>query len=342
MEFRKSITALGILATAFLVIAVAIYAVDLFVISKTGLEGFLAANTNLVDVFKNLTNLGSNPDLLPTIIVFSVIGLVLILTIVWLVVDLRRHRKTVWLFLILLLITAYSELLYYFLGQPVFDFSGWETILPLGGYFSSHIAALLVLTLFVVDLATGKVEEPQAVTFYPEPEANEVEQGVFEEIKDESEVEEEKEEPSKEEEDTPEEVVEEKAEEKKKTSKKSSAKKGAKKSPAKKTSNKKEDVKASESEAAPAEKKETRKTQTITLVNEDGKVFAKAYHVSRRPELNKWQVKATGSDKALKLFNTQKEAIEYAEQLARSQNASIRVHSKEGKIRKHNSSGGKK
>lgn len=86
--------------------------------------------------------------------------------------------------------------------------------------------------------------------------------------------------------------------------------------------------------AQASERKDNRRTQTIILTNEDGESYAKALHVSRRPELNKWQVKATGSDKALKLFDTQKEAIDYAEGVARRQNISVRVHSRGGKIRK--------
>lgn len=59
----------------------------------------------------------------------------------------------------------------------------------------------------------------------------------------------------------------------------------------------------------------------------------KAYHVSKHPTLDKWQVKGTGSDKALKLFDTQEQAIQYAKQVAKNQGVSIRVHSKKGRIR---------
>lgn len=58
------------------------------------------------------------------------------------------------------------------------------------------------------------------------------------------------------------------------------------------------------------------------------------YHISQRKELNKWQVKRNQSEKAVKLFDTQKAAIDYAKDLAKNQNASIRIHSKAGKIRK--------
>ena len=95
-------------------------------------------------------------------------------------------------------------------------------------------------------------------------------------------------------------------------------------------------------EEAPAKEEKKpepkRATQTIKkaeiLTNEEGKSFAKAYHISQRKELNKWQVKGAGSEKALKLFDTQKEAIEYANQLSANNGAAVRVHSRAGKMRK--------
>ncbi len=59
----------------------------------------------------------------------------------------------------------------------------------------------------------------------------------------------------------------------------------------------------------------------------------KAYHISRRQDMNKWQVKASGSTKAIKMFNTQEEAIKYAKEMAANQGISIRVHGRDGKIR---------
>ena len=49
--------------------------------------------------------------------------------------------------------------------------------------------------------------------------------------------------------------------------------------------------------------------------------------------MNKWQVKASGSTKAIKMFNTQEEAIKYAKEMAANQGISIRVHGRDGKIR---------
>lgn len=57
------------------------------------------------------------------------------------------------------------------------------------------------------------------------------------------------------------------------------------------------------------------------------------YHVSLRED-GKWQVKGEKAEKALKLFDTQKEAIAYAETIADSQEGNIVIHKKDGKIRK--------
>lgn len=58
------------------------------------------------------------------------------------------------------------------------------------------------------------------------------------------------------------------------------------------------------------------------------------YHISKRKEDKRWQVKFANGQKAIKLFNTQAEAIVFAKKLAKSQEGSIRVHSVKGRIRK--------
>jgi len=60
----------------------------------------------------------------------------------------------------------------------------------------------------------------------------------------------------------------------------------------------------------------------------------KVYHVSLRKSDGKWQVKYGGGKKAIKLFDTQAEAIKFAEERADSQEGSISIHKKDGKIRK--------
>ena len=66
---------------------------------------------------------------------------------------------------------------------------------------------------------------------------------------------------------------------------------------------------------------------------EEKKVTARNYHIAKRPD-GKWQVKFAGGEKAIKLFSTQAEAIEYAKKLAVNQDGSISIHKKDGKMRK--------
>lgn len=95
------------------------------------------------------------------------------------------------------------------------------------------------------------------------------------------------------------------------------------KAPAKKTTKKEKKV---EEKPAPAVKPE--KTGGV------GANGAKIYHISKRKEDGKWQVKFANGSKAIKLFDTQAEAIDFAKTLAKNQEGSIRIHSVKGKIRK--------
>jgi len=311
------------------------------------------------DILNAFTSFDTN-NLAPNVAVFGSLGVFVIVTVIWLIVDLKRDRKICFFFILLTLLATYEELINYFAITQVQDFitkyveQNPILFVPLGCALLAALASVFSLVLFIVDMATGRVEKPETPTFVKEP-TEEVQEGVFEPVQDENEVKKEEEKPApvvapaEEEEKVEEEAVEEEEEKPapkkkpsapKKVKKEPAAKKApAKKEPAKKAAPKKAEPKKAEpaKKAAPeAPKADARKTQTIMLTNDDGNNYAKAFHVSRRPELNKWQVKATGSDKALKLFNTQKEAIEYANQLAKNQNVSVRVHSKEGKIRKHN------
>lgn len=67
--------------------------------------------------------------------------------------------------------------------------------------------------------------------------------------------------------------------------------------------------------------------------SKSSKETAKNYHVAKRPD-GKWQVKFAGGEKAIKLFDTQAEAIAYAKKLAVNQDGSISIHKKDGKMRK--------
>ena len=67
--------------------------------------------------------------------------------------------------------------------------------------------------------------------------------------------------------------------------------------------------------------------------SKSSKDTAKNYHVAKRPD-GKWQVKFAGGEKAIKLFDTQAEAIAYAKKLVVNQDGSISIHKKDGKMRK--------
>lgn len=89
------------------------------------------------------------------------------------------------------------------------------------------------------------------------------------------------------------------------------AKKKAEKKPAKKETPKKA--------AKPAVKK----------VLPEPKEATRTYHVVKRKD-GKWEVKFAGGQKAIKLFDTQKEAIDYSKIMAKNQGGSMLVHNSKG------------
>ncbi len=90
--------------------------------------------------------------------------------------------------------------------------------------------------------------------------------------------------------------------------------------------------------AKPAEKKEEPKTaaKSSTAKTTAGKAVAKSddevkiYHISKRTD-KKWEVRLDGGEKALKLFFTQKEAIDYARKTSGKKR--IIVHKEDGGTR---------
>ena len=68
--------------------------------------------------------------------------------------------------------------------------------------------------------------------------------------------------------------------------------------------------------------------------SEPAKPATKTYHISKRKDNNMWQIKAAGGAKAIKLFKTQKEAIDYCKSLADNQDANIMIHKEDGSFRK--------
>ena len=97
------------------------------------------------------------------------------------------------------------------------------------------------------------------------------------------------------------------------------AKKEEPKKAAKPEAKKEEPKKAAKPAAKPAAKKE-----------EPKKDATRVYHVVKRPEDGKWEVKYAGGEKAIKLFDTQKEAIEYSKKMADNQGGSMLVHNSKG------------
>lgn len=60
----------------------------------------------------------------------------------------------------------------------------------------------------------------------------------------------------------------------------------------------------------------------------------KVYHIAKRKADGKWQVKIAGGAKAIKLFNTQLEAIDFAKKLAENQEPKIVIHKEDGTFRR--------
>lgn len=51
------------------------------------------------------------------------------------------------------------------------------------------------------------------------------------------------------------------------------------------------------------------------------------------PHKNGWQVLSSNSDKAYRVVDTQKEAIEIAKEVAKNQKTDIKIHGRNGQIR---------
>ncbi|MCR1808699.1 DUF2188 domain-containing protein [Haploplasma modicum] len=84
---------------------------------------------------------------------------------------------------------------------------------------------------------------------------------------------------------------------------------------------------------------ETKKEETETKTEPAKEVKPVKYHVSQNKDENsqfykKWRVRKQGSQKVIKYFDTQKEAIVYAEDLAAKAGTQIVIHKLDGSIRK--------
>lgn len=96
-----------------------------------------------------------------------------------------------------------------------------------------------------------------------------------------------------------------------------------------------------EAEAAPAadgknaEQQENEKPADAEEKTEKNYAEENIYHVTRRKEDGKWQVKLQKGDKAIKLFNTQEEAYAYAKKIAGNKEGTVHLHKVSGQIRKY-------
>jgi len=88
--------------------------------------------------------------------------------------------------------------------------------------------------------------------------------------------------------------------------------------------------------------KPTQATKEVKPVDEVTKEKAPKipkYHVSQNKDENtenfkKWRVRKEGSEKTIKFFDTQKDAIDYASGLAESAGSTVVIHKVDGSIRK--------
>lgn len=103
---------------------------------------------------------------------------------------------------------------------------------------------------------------------------------------------------------------------------------------AKPVADKKTSATTDKAAATSTKKAEKPAAKTTDKAQTAKKAPAKKYHIAQRSEDNMWQVKAEGAEKALKLFKTQQEAIDYAKKVADNQEGSIMIHKKDGSFRK--------
>ncbi|MCR5184930.1 MAG: DUF2188 domain-containing protein [Bacilli bacterium] len=81
-----------------------------------------------------------------------------------------------------------------------------------------------------------------------------------------------------------------------------------------------------EAKPAPAKKEAPAKKAAAP---EKKEVNYRNYHVAKRED-GMWQVKFAGGEKAIKLFKTQKEAVDYTKKMAENQGGTMLVHNSKG------------
>ncbi len=83
-------------------------------------------------------------------------------------------------------------------------------------------------------------------------------------------------------------------------------------------------AKKEEKKPAPAKKPEAKKPAP-----KKEEVSFRTYHLVKRAD-GKWEVKYAGGQKAIKLFDTQKEALEYSKKMAENQDGKVLFHNSKG------------
>ena len=90
---------------------------------------------------------------------------------------------------------------------------------------------------------------------------------------------------------------------------------------------KEETSKPKAKKATPKKRKTTTKIAPPKKASDDA---TRVYHVAKRED-GMWQVKFAGGEKAIKLFKTQKEAVEYSKEMSKNQKGKMLVHNSKGK-----------
>ena len=80
-----------------------------------------------------------------------------------------------------------------------------------------------------------------------------------------------------------------------------------------------------------APKKVEPKKEAPKKVEEKEEISNKIYHISKRKEDGMWQVKFAKGQKAIKLFKTQAEALDYTKKMSENQGGVMLVHNSKGK-----------
>lgn len=90
-----------------------------------------------------------------------------------------------------------------------------------------------------------------------------------------------------------------------------------------------------EEKIAPTQEESSEHDNSVAEKLEKNYAEENIYHVTKRKEDGKWQVKLQKGGKAIKLFNTQEEAYAYAKKLAGGKDGTVHLHKVSGQIRKY-------